>query len=454
MIGMNRVLLALLVVTFLVAMSAEGAVPSTPGVSQAWAFEGRASGTQNSVPLTGLQSTHYHVLIVSITEEKNASNNISEVTLFWAVQAIFFADYATPGGQIQVNLSAETTEAMVAHENVTWAGSMTRQGIDVTALALLNSTVRFMGNTTVLSIRDFAANGAAPPRLTSAYLSDSLTARYSLDLSSPLGLIPLDPLAGHQWTSKANFNLAGSYQGSYHYMIQAGFNGSAPLSGSGDPSGALSPASGDLMALARTTGTTNLSGLGVYGVEVTLPGSSFVLVDGVIVPYAVDSLTPGAESWWLPPELPGVESLVTDQLLLAMPGSGGPGILGADETFNASLELPSPAHGAIASTAPVQSSEIVCTPISPSTAMVDYGALATSLSQGPRPGNGGYSLLDWVLVGTVATAAVVGGVIGGVRRLGRKATGSHSRFVRSPAPPSSPGPSGVEIPQDPLEHLW
>jgi hypothetical protein len=280
----------------------------------------------------------------------------------------------------------------------------------------------------------------------------------SVDFSTPLGLVPLDPQPGESWTSSAPFSASGSWTAGYSI---SGSYGGYPISNASWTNGAVSP-----------SGTLDVSGsdLGAYTLwdNYTNPPSS---VTAQLIALDFDNGTFGASDGWL---------FVPSGMFVDLFGSdaateGGLQSLAAGAP--AQTDVPSFATGESAYYTPSAGFVGVNAAGSTSNSLVGSGSTGPSISvtAGPEPvsvaqqqysgitghsagGGSSSSPMSWtfVILGVVVAVIVIAVVVLMVQRSRRPPTVSRPVYpggmaAAGTAPMS--GPSGPQPPTGGLEPL-
>ena len=434
----------------LLPAGAVGAPPSS-GASLVWAFQGSAAGSPSLPAGAGSLSGHYFVEVATVENQTDLSPGEYMMVIHHVALTYFSASLTVRcPACLTWNVTMRTTEALTAYQNLTSSGTMRTGSGQISALALQDESAQLTTNMTEQSTRVVSAAGSAT-QVSSAYVSSALVASWMIGFAPALGFLPTNLSYDGAAQAEANFTLTGSYQGSYHFAREGGFNGTPALSSTGSPSGSLSPTAGSLSVVATPQHAENVSGVPLTWTGVRLQGGDFLAEDGTLIPASVSPTNSPLASWWSPPEMPAAGNLTTTNLGLAVGIQGAAGARASEQAFTAQMEVPVTGSAALGTSSPtVVDATLVSSPTDPS--------IAWNTLQGIEGTPSGTSSLSEVSPWYLWMSAVVVGVVAialtaySTRRRGGLV---YLRLAAPATPATAPRPpmQGT-LPEDPLEHLW
>ena len=338
-------------------------------------------------------------------------------------------------------------EVDTAFANITNDSVVYVNGSAVPAIGIVNASAHFNG----LSEQSVSETTNGHSR--SGYLNVTRNGNLATSFSPALGLIPQNLSNVHQWNSTATATSSASWTIAWTWGEQ-GYNGTT-RSGSGSATGNLSGSA-----------TVSLTG---YKVDIVRPWSDgkvrvgiVLIVQGpfdiydayVLVPHAFDAFGTATQPYG---GLSFGASSISQEDLYVSPGTSGPSVTAATQTFGAS--------DTAVSTSGDPGATVVGQPITSSQAQAINNGLTNTGS--PAAASAAMSSGLVVVVLAIAVIAVIVGTVGVIewrsyaRRRSRKdLVGGYAESWPSgvpPAagtvPPASPGAGGPSAPEDPTRRV-
>lgn len=403
-ISVLTVLAALVAMALYVPSAA--AAPAPQGVSASvstWAYGGDVGRTVTASGPNGSFAVHYYFAWKVIVTQTNTSSTTFQLEAQrWMVAALFESGHV---GTASANLTVNAWENETGFANFTTAATVTTgTGAQVAALGLVDEHGWAAGNITgVLSASWTSATGA--PQTGYVYASAAAEANAQLSLAPPLGLYPLAPTTGENWTSMSNFTASGQYAVAWHSFGQVPW-GSYSTSGTGSPISVQ--ASGPVYLRGADLGNiTLLNGQSATVIVLAISGNGFDFDDheGIIfLPSAGDIFGAGNSTVSGAPSTAtfGTDRVDVNQgrVVSSLSAYSSSSILGATPGTSAQSASIRPA----ASSAPVSTLQANPMPVSQ--------AQSWCLSNCPAtPGSDHGALGGIVLLGLVAAVVVVAAVL-------------------------------------------
>ncbi|HTP53759.1 MAG TPA: hypothetical protein VML94_02185 [Thermoplasmata archaeon] len=400
---------------------------------------------------------------VVFNETENSSDGVITVNAERTIGAIVNVRYCLPdcaSPRVVANISYHAWETTDAWANLTTNGVVAEPHGNATALALLNSSV-----VVTAKLRESANSSEGATVLRDRSLAVNVTGHLDVNLTTPLGLFPLNVTSGDTWTSSSAFNASGAIVWSSYYTAFGTLvtlpgtlsqNGTAARSGNGSIgiAGAYRPGSGFAY-----------EGTEFPAANLTVVGP-FSLVEGVIlVPAAADLFSSSSHPWTADQD---GTTVVTNALLDVHAGRFYRGHLPivssgfylASASSNVAVDL-SPAHestlpAALPAAGKTNSTFVQGQPESPAQAHSGQTCLITGVGC-PLPGGPRSPLRFVLLVGAVAVVAIlVAAGIAARRRPPAPVYPNAALYPPGATAPKEPTPSPAPKPaeEDPLGHLW
>jgi hypothetical protein len=453
---------------------AQGVSPSTSTLAPGyWAF-----GAQRSINATGtaIDGNTTYTLHASfgwntVLRQINGTGGNFEVVGNRTVGASLFVDYCRPqcsGASRSLNITERLWETQLTFAHFTSSGTVYSGGQPVSALALLDSSVRSRGNLTE-SATALIRGPAGHTYTASQGLSLATSANVAVDFQPALGLIPID-LNVSSWNSSARYSASGSWSVALG-VDSTSFSGRRASSSQSYP-GSFTGVSGAVALVASTAGNLTLKdGESADQVGITITGP-FVSWDGfILVPDAAELLDQSAPPW--AGDQAGQQSASTARLdvgrlahlgHLPVVASMASYLPGASDAASPSLDsgistalTGSPGTGGVSG--PLDGpapTAIQGQPETPAAANASSQCLITGCTSPGSPSIARGLLL--VLLGLVV-AAIVAAVVIVQRQPPRKAPSSPNAALYPPlpagtAPKRAPAAPGGPPSPDPLGHLW
>jgi hypothetical protein len=471
------VLTAFLMVFVLPVGMASAAAPNlTPGPAYTvWAY-----GAVRTVDFTGASgqgftyeghATYGYSVILSQT---NLTNQTFELTVNRTMGASLAVEYCFPNCQhpsVTANVTHKAWEAVNDYANFTTNGTVSENGQNASAIALMNSHSIIVGNLTDV---------AQGPMRTS-YLSAHVTASASVNFATPLGLFPNTLTTPLTWSSSSAYTASGSYTIAYLYS----FIGPHTVIhiGPGTSTGSVAR-NGTVTVTGSTTtgpsGAVDFGGLSYLNVSLNVEGPFQAREGFILVPNEVDLFANGGSSVWNENESGGTTVQMTS--LYYRPGNlAHLGIGGSEWLYGASSLNPGVAAFAMPGTGGTQTlagtgvtqiaagaDDVGSTPVQGVPVNVDQaqGYQGCLISGGGCPASSSpRSLLPFIGIGILAViiAAVVASVVvAGRRRLPPPVYPNAKLYPpgvseKSPPLPSARPATDRRAPtaeDDPLSNLW
>jgi hypothetical protein len=456
----------LMVFVLPVGIAAASGPDLTPGPTfTLWAY-----GAVRTVDFAGLSASGYHYQGTAtygysvVLDQTNLTNQSFELTVNRTMGALLSLEYCYPtckNPSVTGTVSHHAWESVDAAANFTTNGTVSENGQNVPAIALLNS------HSTVLGSLTDSAQGP----LRTAYLSVNVSAAANVTFSSPLGLLPDNLTAPSNWSSTSAFVATGTYVIGYSYRF-AGPHLTTSV-GPVTKTGAVAR-SGNVTVLGSTnsgpTGTVNLGGTPYVNVSLNVEGP-FVAREGfILVPDEIDLFGTGSSSVWGSNETGGTSVQTTS--LYVRPNLGPHlGIDGSELIYSASAANPSvtalTSTGVGAAAVSSDADDVGSTPVQGVPISVDQaqGYQGCLVSGTNCPAAAGRPLLP--LLGVAVLALVVISAVGVIAVAERRrippptypnaklyppGTDSTPKPLDSGRPPSARRPPPAE--DDPLSNLW
>ncbi|MGI0154907.1 MAG: hypothetical protein ACREDE_02060 [Thermoplasmata archaeon] len=426
-------------------IAAASASELTPGPAYTlWAYG--AVRTVDFAGTSGLSFTYkgsatygYSVVL----SQTNLTASTFELSVNRTMGALISVEYCSPNCKnpsVIATVYHHAWESVDAWANFSTNGTVSVNGVNVPAIALLNSHSALTG-----SVID-----SAQANLRNSYLSANVSASADVTFTTPLGLLPLNLTAPMNWSSASAFTASGNYDLDYSYRYEG-----PHLSSHVGPTSLIGEVarSGNVSVLGSVGGgpsaTEVLGGSPYLNVSLDVIGPFTVREGFILIPdeadlFASSSVTPVSAN-----ETGGtgvaMTSLYVQPGLEAHLGIGGSEWLYSASAVNPSVATLAPANGGVTEIAggsnDVASTPVQGVPIPVSQAEGYQGCLVTGGScpaaapRGLPPGLGIAILL-------VVVAGVVGAVIV-----------SERRRIPPPAYPNAklypPGEDGAESPREP-----
>jgi hypothetical protein len=457
--------------------------PPNPGAPpESWAYGTAAGATATS---TGTLSSGYSYQVNShaflswnvIFTQTNTSSTSFTINATRTVGASLFVEGCVPNCNTpvaQINLTATAVEIDHAWANFTTAGTVLVNGTtSVPAVALENEGITVFGNVSGQANWQVQSIGGQPATSGNAYLAAQVNADASADFTPALGLFPMSPTVGQNWTSSSNYTALGTYTESCHAYDSSVGEASCNSGGSLQGSGTVT-----LWGLDSGWGVVingHLYPFHVLAVSLHSRGTyTFDAVDGLfLLPHASDLLSGSASSSSSASASAGVSTSAVD----FAPGSAHFGPTAAKGQFAASVDTSDISasagslggvEGSLASIAPAAASgNANIQPLDAQAAPESVGeaqAADTCITSGigcSSPASPSPISHLGALVFLVAVVVVVGVValLVARRRSAKPPVSPTGVTIPSggfspgaPAPPPSGNPNGT--PTDPLGNLW
>jgi len=440
-----------LLLAFAIAPALSGAASAAPVMSASaspanqWAYGGE--GWSNNTVIQGNTTITWDgmfgwVVIFTITPTATGVWMLEEQRTLGITISTSFSD---PARQGTFNYHAQAVDTAFA--NITNGSTVYVSGLPVPALGILNASISENGSITE------SASVTAGGHTRSASLDVTGNAHGSVAFSPSFGLIPLNLTGVDLWNSSTTATGAATWDLAWTWNDQ-GFNGTVG-SGSGSKVGSLSGT-----ALVTLTGA---KGVIVYpfadhmvrvGVVLVIYGP-FDCYDGfILVPHDFDLF--GAASHSYDSLGFGSAGISSEQLALS-PGTGGPAVTAADQTFGSAdtavSAMASPVTEITPAATPAPSATVQGQPMSVAQAQSEAQQLLNGAGSVAPAGLGGAFIA--VLVALVV-AVVVGtvGVIEWRSYARRKAkgglVGGYGESWANGVPPAAARPATPQGPQAPM----
>jgi hypothetical protein len=331
------VLTALLMVFVLPAGIAAGSGPSlSPGPSYTvWAY-----GAVRTVDFSGssTQGYSYHgnatYGYTVILNQTNTSSQTFELSVNRTMSAALSVEYCylnCRNPALSGTVSHRAWESDDAWANFTTNGTVSENGQNAFAIALLNSHSMIAGNLTDV---------AKGPMRTS-YLSATVASSTNVNFAIPLGLLPNNLAAPIAWSSTRAFTASGSYAVGYLYAssgprlsTQVGpvtFHGSVSHAGNLTVSGSTTNS---------PSGTVDFGGVPYLNVSLNVQGPFDAREGFILVPEEVDLFGSGNANAWSGNETGGTSVQMTSLYVQRQAGDHL-GIDGSEWFYAASALNPS-----------------------------------------------------------------------------------------------------------------
>jgi len=418
------------------------------GVAGAYTYEGSAT-------------IGYSVIF---NETQNLSGGILTVNAVRTIGLLENIRYCLPScsaPRIQANFSDHAFESTDAWANLTTDGTVTEPHGTAPALALLNSTVRLDEK-----LRESEDSSSGSTVLRDRLLDVNVSGTLSVNLSTPLGLFPLNVSAGDTWSSASTYTAVGNVAWAWFYDAHGTL---IALPGPANASGKFSVTGSGAIGVAGSyrAGTEfAYRGAAYPAANLTITGPFSLEEGAILVPASADLFASATHPWST--EQAGT-AIVTTSMLDVHAGSSYEGHLpivasGFDvqsASSNAAADVaPAAAGAAPAMNAPAaggtNSTTIQGEPETPAAATSEGHCLMTGLGC-PLAGGPNSPLRFFLLVGAVATVGVLIAAVVMTRRRPPAPVYPNAALY----PPGgragdgpSPAPEPAPAEDDPLGHLW
>ncbi|MCL4324910.1 MAG: hypothetical protein M1144_05565, partial [Candidatus Thermoplasmatota archaeon] len=242
-----------------------------------WAYGGSrtVSGNGTIVTMSG-QSAEYtitsHVAMSVLFNQTNTSSTTFQVIGLRTVGFTYSVQFcrpscSAPSETMKINASGWDQEW--AYANFTRNGTVYENGLPVPAFALSNVSDSERSNLTVVASWSGTYTGHA-------YASASAHSQASVAFTTALGLFPIDPTPGSQWSSAANFT--GNGQWTVQFYMDTSMRGTS----SGTHTGTLQRNGTAYLSGVDTGNATLPNGQGAYEIAFHLL-APFRLSDGIFL---------------------------------------------------------------------------------------------------------------------------------------------------------------------------
>lgn len=424
--------------------------------SDGWQYQGNAT-------------IGYSVIIGQTNSTTDPSD--FELTVERTMGVLFSIEFCNPSCSSPTSywtLSYHAWEALDASANFTTSATVNvLGGFTAKAIGLLNSSTTLKANLTEVAHSDLLGAGGEVTR--SKYLSANISGMYTVNLSTPLGLIPLTLTPGESWTSSSDFTASGAaeYRYYYHFVGPLLHETVGPINGyfAVSPSGSI------------TVGGTYVAGQSVSFGGVTYPalelnysivGALAVREGFILIPATADIFDSSSAPWSANQSGAATVELAA---LDASPEVGDHvGIAASKLTVDSTSANPGDA-GALGGTSvpasasgsnPVSVASVQGTPESTGQATANQACLTSGTGcPGVVSSPSVKNLLASVglIAGVAAVAVLIALVLIAERRRVPPPTFPNANLyppgVTTGAPPQRPpAPPPTPEEDDPLDHLW
>jgi hypothetical protein len=429
-----------------------------------WAYGAEKTISASGTSRNGTFSLTAHFGYQVLVEQSLAAGGVVSLSAHRTMGASFIVTYCVPACTRPVataTLTYHAFEVIDGFANFTRNGTVHVGNASVPALGLLNSASRLRAG--AFENDSATVRGLLAVRTSTAHLATSLNGQVVVNFTPALGLIPLAPASGEQWSSAAAYTGSASWAVSFDYGRHA-MNGTSVQRTGGKP-GSL-PLAGNVTLTGTDQGPLALSNVSSSQRVSLLVNGPFRLREGfLVIPTAVD-LFGGGSVQGAPTGNGSVGSSFSALDYAGGSGNAPLGFAASSAVFNTATSDPGATSSSTSALAPaVESSGPVilqAQPESPGVVPHDNACLLSG-SCSAAPGATGATLRGgFVLVlAVVVLTALIGGVL--VSRRPRVPPRANSELYpqvgpappapRAAAKPASLAPK-LEPGDDPLGHLW
>ncbi len=443
----------------LVAAAAE---PAGSSGSVAWAWGGvRAVAFSGAAGSYTYQGTAVFGVTV-VVNQTNLSATTYSLNVTRTIGAILNVTFCAPNCRHPVGvatLAYHKWEVASVVSTLTTAGSVTGSSGSEAAIALNNSSGSVSAH-----VRESAMYRHLGVAELEHNLSANLSAKWELNLTPGLGLIPLNLSANSSWTSSSSYTLVGSAMWNYTEVI------AGPLAL--EPVNVTVPGNATLNASGEVDLAGSYSGAGVTFGHVSYPAvnvtitsaEGFTLREGfLLLPAPADLFGTAAPAWSASETGSATATSSTVEVAAHLRSGDHLGFVASGLVFRSNASnLAAGSGGAVAAAAPAASGNSTFVQASPeSVSQATSGGNCLSSGLGcPSVGAPPRGLLGAaIVIGAVAVASIVAVALVVDRRRLPPPPYPHASLYppgagfpgTAPSPPSPPPPAPDD---DPLGHLW
>ncbi len=484
LLGSMAIVIAFFLSVPLASASAPPSPPAVPSGSTSWAYGGTwvwdcstvscMGSTANNTTVTGYtEHVHIYMGVDVIYIQTNTSTGTSLEVYASVVAAAFLSVTGTcqgtscgPGASYNVNanLTARGYIVEIGYANVT-TGTVYSNGTTLQALALQDAGSHEQANFT--AAYSVSAGTSASTENFYGYAALQIGENSSVSFTPALGLFPINPTPGENWTSNATYTASGGANFAEHAYFTAPVTMLNTTGGTNCPTGYQT--SGLNCVFTYTNGaTTSIAGAGalnLYGSDlgsttVTLPDGTvltcqilqistvgeFGFTQGVVlVPNSVATGTSsGPGGIPLPASVKAAVQPATTIPQAITTTSGETMVFHPDYSGHDGISILSSSQGSMPGKGPDAG---MSNPITVSQAQADSQTNMNMVTGGGNSPSSGMNYLVFVLIAVVVAVVAIVGVVAWSGRRKRRATAAPPPgMMASPAPGAYAPPAGVPPP--------